>query len=120
MLQMDLPEREAWPGRWAFAVGVVVLCWVLSLLSILSLLILPLLGYAVFRASRRGAWQPLVLVLLANPIGLWFIHGMVDYAKGAPRLRYMGLPSMEFYNIDRETRCFRQTGGCLVGGNEWV
>lgn len=120
MRPMDFPEEEAWPRRWAFVVCVIVLCWVLSLLSILSWLILPLLGYAVFRASRRGAWLPLFLLLLTNPTGVWFIHGMVDYAKGAPRLRYMGLPSMEFYNIDRKTRCFRETGGCLVGGNEWV
>ena len=27
---------------------------------------------------------------------------------------------MEFYNVDRETRCFRQTGGCVSHSNEWV
>jgi hypothetical protein len=111
---MDYSEKEAWPGRWAFAVVVVILCWVLSLLSILSWLILPLLGYAVLRVVRRSAWGPLVLLLLVNPLGIWFFHGMVDYAKGAPRLHYMGLPEMEFYNLDRETRCFRETGGCVI------
>ena len=117
---MNFREEDAWPRRWSFVVGVVVLCWVLSLLSILSWLILPLLGYAIFRASRRRAWLPMLLLLVSNPTGMWFLHGMADYAGGAPKLRYMGLPSMEFYNIDPKTRCFRRTGGCLVGGNEWV
>jgi hypothetical protein len=120
MRAMNFREEDAWPRRWTFVVGVIVLCWVLSLLSILSWLILPLLGYAIFRVSRRGAWLPLFVLLVSNPTGVWFIHGMVDYARGAPKLRYMGLPSMEFYNIDPKTRCFRRTGGCIVRGNEWV
>jgi hypothetical protein len=117
---MDLPEEKVWPGRWSFMVGVIVGCWVLSLLSVLSWLILPLLGFAVICACRRGAWLPLLLLLLANPLAVWFFHGMVDYAKGAPKLHGMGLPEIEDFNIDRETRCFPQTGGCLISGNEWV
>ena len=99
---------------------VVILCWVLSMLSILSLLIVPLLGFALFRTSRRGAWIPMLAILAGNPTGFWFASGLVDYARGAPALHGMGLPSIESYNIDRRTRCFFQTGGCLVSGNEWV
>lgn len=117
---MDFSEEDQWPGRWAFAVGIVALCWMLSMLSILSWLIFPLLGFALFRACRRVAWLPMLLLVLANPMGVWFIGGLVDYAKGAPKLRYMGLPSMESYNIDPQTRCFSQTGGCVIHGNEWV
>ncbi len=61
-----------------------------------------------------------MLLFLANPLTVFFIGGMVDYAKGAPRLHYMGLPGMEFFNPDPITRCYRETGGCLVMENEWV
>jgi hypothetical protein len=117
---MDFPEADEWPGRWAFSIVVIALCWVLSVLSILSWLILPILGFTLLRASRRGAWRPMLLVLLANPLGVYFINGMVDYGKGAPTLHFMGLPNVESYNIEPKTRGFHRTGGCLVRGNEWV
>ncbi|HEX7261232.1 MAG TPA: hypothetical protein VF258_05405 [Luteolibacter sp.] len=117
---MESREENEWPGRWSFTVAVIALCWVFSMLSILSWLILPLAGFALLRASRRGAWRPFLLLLLVNPMGVYFICGMADYAKGAPKLHHMGLPSIESYNIEPNTRAFHQTGGCLVRGNEWV
>lgn len=99
---------------------VVVLCWGLSILSILSLLILPIALFALGRTSYRGAWLPFGFLLLASPMGFFFIAGMVDYSKGAPKLHSMGLPSMEFFNVDPRTRSFSQTGGCRVDGDEWV
>lgn len=61
-----------------------------------------------------------MLLLLVNPMGVYFICGMVDYAKGAPKLHHMGLPSIESYNIEPKTRAFYQTGGCVIRGDEWV
>lgn len=117
---MDFPEEYEWPERWWVVCVVIILSWALSFLSILSWLIPPLLGFTLVRAFRRGAWRPMLLLLVANPLAVFFIGGLVDYYRGAPALRSMGLHSTEFYNIDRNTRCFRQTGGCLVDGDEWV
>lgn len=117
---MGFFEEHECPVRWTFVVVVIATCWVLSFLSVLSFLILPFLGFALFRTSRHRAWIPMVVLLLGNPLGFWFVEGLVDYAKGAPTLRYMGLPAIEFYNIDPKTRCFRRTGGCVVDGDEWV
>lgn len=105
---------------WRFAGMIVVICWALSFLGPLSWLMFLMLGLALLRTSYRGAWLPMLLIFVANPMVVWFFTGIVDYAKGSPRLWYMGLPSLEFYNIDPKTRCFKQTGGCLVSGNEWV
>jgi len=117
---MEYSTEDNWPRRWSFVSVAVVACWVLSLLSILSLLIPPLLGFGLIKSWRRHAWLPALLLLIANPLGVFFMGGLVDYAGGAPTLRSMGLPSREFFNIDRESRCFRRTGGCVVSGNEWV
>lgn len=68
----------------------------------------------------RKAWLALTATILINPLCVFFAGGLVDYMGGAPKLRYMGLPRMEFFNVDRETRCFHGTGGCLVSGNEWL
>ena len=117
---MEVPAEHEWSGRWWFVTAVVALCWVLSILSILSWLILPIALSALGRTSYRGAWLPFGFLLLASPMGFFFIDGMLDYAKGAPKLHSMGLPSLASYNIDPRTRSFYQTGGCLVDGDEWV
>lgn len=116
------PARECRSAvSWGVVVViVVVLCWLLSILGPLSLLIVPIFGFAWIRAALCKAWVPLVVMVCANPFVVFFVHGFVDYSEGAPRLLSMGLPRMEFYNVDRETRCFRQTGGCVSHSNEWV
>lgn len=99
---------------------VIILSWVFSVLSYLSLLIPLLVGFTLMKAWRRRTWRPALFLLLANPLCVFFVGGLVDYARGAPRLLSMGLPSMESYSIDRDTRCFYQSGGCVIYGHEWV
>lgn len=97
-----------------------LLCWALSFLGPLSYLIFFFLGYALFRAISRRAWPALILLIAANPFAFFFVGGIVDYSKGNPTLRGMGLPGFEYYNIDPQSRCLRRSGGCLVSGHEWV
>ena len=74
----------------------------------------------VFLVQRRK-WGILALWLLMSPFGTLFPYhsaeGVWDYGKGTAVLRYMGLPGLEFWNLDRQTRCPKSTGGCLVGGH---
>lgn len=71
-------------------------------------------------ACRSVGWICLSLLLLANPLTVFFVLGIVDYSMGAPCLQFRGLPTIESFNVDRETRCFRSGGGCCIFGNEWV
>lgn len=113
-------KPSLWPTRWRFTAAMLSLYWVLSFLGPLSFLILFFLGFAMFRAASRRAWPPLILMIAANPLTLFFVGGVVDYSKGNPTIRSMGLPSFEFFNLDPQTLCFRSTGGCVVSGHEWV
>lgn len=62
---------------------------------------------------RRGFYGLLLLMLLL-PLNTTF-----QYLSGTARLKYVGLPDPEFYNIDRKYRCHNSTSGCLVLGYEW-
>jgi hypothetical protein len=97
----------------------VLVCWVLFPLGPLSLVMAITLPIAVWYAIRARSVVTVFLLLL-NPLSLFFLSGVVDYAGGRPTLRGMGLPSPEYANIDRATRCRRSSGGCLIRGNEWI
>ncbi len=99
---------------------VLLFCYLLAFAGPLSYAIVPLLLWALNRSLLRKQWIMSAVLLLANPLALYGLRAIKDYADGAPRMRYMGLMSSEFYNIDRETRCFNSTGGCVVDGHEWV
>lgn len=113
-------EAAGWPKRWAFATAMLVLCWVLAFLGPLSFVVCFVLGFAILRAICRKAWLPLLLVVAANPFTAFFAGGAIDYAKGSPSLRGMGLPGFEYHNIDPQTRCMRRSGGCVIMGHEWL
>lgn len=115
---MEAERTERKP--WKIVIGAIFLCWALAFLGPASWLIYPVLGIALFSTCMRGEWIPALILLTANPLGIAFMGGVVDYTKGAPQLRGVGLPNGEFWNIDRKTRCFRSTSGCLVNGGEWV
>lgn len=59
-----------------------------------------------------------VLLVVLSPVSLAFCVGVVGYWAGTAELWYMGLPGTEFHNLDRQTRCPKATGGCLVNGGE--
>lgn len=56
----------------------------------------------------------LLLLLMLLPLDT-----TIQYMSGTARLKYVGMPDPEFYNIDREYRCRNSTSGCLVLGYEW-
>ncbi|MEO5713269.1 MAG: hypothetical protein ABIT37_07250 [Luteolibacter sp.] len=97
-----------------------LLCYPLAIAGPLSYAMIPLLFWALHRAVIERNLILCAILLLANPLSLFALRAVKDYAGGAPRLQFMGLPNMEFWNIDKKTRCFKTTGGCLVGGDEWV
>ncbi len=105
---------------WGLVVVVVALCWVLSLLGPLSWFIPLLMAFALVRLYVRKEWLALAATIFGNPLSVFFAGGLSDYMQGAPSLHYMGLRELEFYNVDRETRCFRRSGGCVIHSNEWV
>lgn len=112
------------PGRtraaWAvFGVGLFV-AWAtaFSFLPLGCFVWLPAIGYLLWRRRRR-----LALVLFAlSPIALLstlsLTLGLVGYFTGHGRLQTFGMPSQEFYNLDREYRCYWSTSGCIVTGIE--
>ncbi|HEY1687211.1 MAG TPA: hypothetical protein VGG19_20795 [Tepidisphaeraceae bacterium] len=59
-------------------------------------------------------------VSLFGPASLAVLSATVAYFLGTAKFQYMGLPNVEFFNIDPTYRCGRATGGCLGSGNEWL
>lgn len=84
----------------------------------LGLLLAAPLFFYLFRRRRRLS----VLCLLLSPYlvlsALSLILGVVGYFAGTARLRYFGMPSREFFNLDPRWRVFRSTSGCIVDGSE--
>jgi hypothetical protein len=62
----------------------------------------------------------LLIPLLLNPMSLSFGCGLHEWFNEKPQFHYKGLPGDEFYNLDPDTRCYRETGGCKVYGDEWI
>jgi hypothetical protein len=62
----------------------------------------------------------LCLLLGLSPVGVVFVEGVWSYLAGAPALRFVGLPRLESFNLDRSSRCFKSGGGCVLSGNEWA
>lgn len=105
---------------WKLTIGLILFSWVAGFLSLLSLLIVPALAWGVTAATVRKSWTALGALLLLNPIAMIFWLGIASYIGGEPHLTGVGLPGPEYYNIDRNTRCFKRSGGCVVTGNEWL
>lgn len=105
---------------WGKPLLLLFLCYPLAFAGPLSLAIIPLLLWALYSSLTERNRILSAILLLANPLSVVALLAVVDYAKGAPRLQSVGLPSAEFWNIDRKTRCFNATSGCLVDEDEWV
>jgi len=95
-------------------------CWATAFLGPLSQLIIPALIIGLAISIRRKSWLILVLLVILNPLCIYFADGVLDYFRGAPEINFVGLPRLESYNLDRTSRCFKNGGGCLVMGHEWV
>lgn len=103
---------------WTAITILIVASWITALLGPLSFLLLFLLGYGIYAYHQH--WKALSLLVLLNPLTVFFIIGIADYCSGTPELHFMGLPNIETYNLDRSSRCFHRGGGCLVSDDEWV
>jgi hypothetical protein len=72
----------------------------------------------VLTLCKRYYFEAFVCVL--GPSVMASAFAVANYVSGSGKLGYMGLPHMDFFNIDPVYRCGRVTGGCLVNGNEWI
>jgi hypothetical protein len=69
----------------------------------------------------RWRWRPTALFL--TPVALMlggFSGGVLRYVVGAGAFEGMGLPSVEYWNLDKRTRAPKWNGGCLVAGHEFL
>ncbi|RIK83500.1 MAG: hypothetical protein DCC68_03540 [Planctomycetota bacterium] len=106
--------------RTSVVVGLILLQWAAALAGPASIALLPILGAGLyFLLSRRRVLDAVGFVAF-SPLVVFFTLGVVDYAHGIAKIRGMGLPGTEYDNLDRELRCGRATGGCIMMGNEWV
>lgn len=95
-------------------------CWLVNFVGPFSLLIFPLLGFGLWCSWNIRSITALTLLLLLNPLGISFIHGLTEYVGGAPTLMYSGHARMRRWNVDRHSRAFRVGGSSMVTGNEWT
>ena len=117
-MAMEAAKGDPWPGRWKFSIKVLVASWIFIAVdiaegSLLGVLFLPILGYAVIRLLFFRAWLPLILLVIANPFSVSFGHGLVGYASGHPTIGSGGYRArFETYNPDPVTRCYARRVGC--------
>ncbi len=105
----------------AYTVSIFVGLWFIPLFLFDSFIIATTsLTMGIAFPLIKKNWLLLTLVLLLNPFSFAIVPAAIDYNQGIARLKGMGLPNIEYYNIDPETRYTRTTGGCLINGNEWL
>jgi len=112
---IQLPRRP-----WVRALLLLTVCWALAFLGPLSYLVVPAVLVALWRALRQRAWVAYALLLVLNPVSGFFGGGVAAYLNGAPALRSCGAPTLEAFNPDPASRCFRSAGTCLIAGHEWL
>jgi hypothetical protein len=98
----------------------ILAAWAAAMAGPASLLLLPILGGGLVYFVVRRRFVDAVAFVCLSPLAVMFTLGVIDYAHGRAKLRSMGLPGTESHNLDRQLRCGRSTGGCLVGGHEWA
>ena len=114
------PRRPSAAKSFCVAAAALIVIWLCSLLGPLSLAV-PIVGIGgLAYLLRHRRFTAALLLVIATPLSVSFLWGVVDYANGNARLRYSGLPGTTFHNLDPDLRCGRSTYGCIVTGNEWV
>ncbi|NBV21603.1 MAG: hypothetical protein EBS05_06735 [Proteobacteria bacterium] len=124
---MSLPENKA-PYRSNWRILAILLCsvWILAigfviagfdLFGLFCLLVGAISGIILAWLRRRvliGMIVPITVVCLFGGFGIfsWF--------SARPVFLTMGLPGRNFSNLDPETRCYRETGGCVITGTERI
>jgi len=95
-------------------------CWAVAFLGPFSLLVVPAVLIALWRAWCRRTRVALVLLLVLNPVSGFFIAGVATYVNGAPVLHFRHLSDLESYNPDPSDRCPRGPGSCRINGSDWL
>lgn len=99
---------------------IIPLLWLCLFLPPLSIVMLPLIVFGVSANSLKKRYVSAAAVLVLTPITFVASQGVVDYARGTARLRFVGLPRVSSFNVDPVYRCQRESLGCLAYGNEWL
>lgn len=92
---------------------------ILMELGPLNLLVLPVMGFLTVNAWQSRSWRP-AAVLLASPLPVLFISGLLAWFAERPTYHGIGLLRKEAFNLDRDTRTFQSTSGCVVNGGEFL
>lgn len=82
------------------------LCWVLFPLMLALLWM------------RR--WRVALALLVLSPLGVFFLWGAMDYARGRAVVWTTGAPTFELFNLDPAVRCPGATSGRVVYDSEWM
>jgi hypothetical protein len=121
-LVLYFPRWAALPrsrkARYALVVAAAALVWVAMLLAPFLTGLAVLLPSALFLARTKVAY--LLAFVVLTPMGPSFGHGVWDYCHGQAVLRTEGYPSREPPSLDRKTRCYWRSSGCVVRGHEWA
>jgi hypothetical protein len=119
-------EKPAHLRRLLICIGLLLAMWVPAL-GFDYYVVRPLAGIFVPTVMATGLvlivrWRSLfpTLLIAASPLTVIFAMGIADWFSTRPQFVGMGLPSMTASNLDPDTRCYHSTGGCVVGGGEWI
>ena len=88
--------------------GLFVFIWVIILFVLLMV--------------RRSFQKAMILLFGSSYIVVpvfYVILGTISYFEGTAEIRFVGYPSLESRNLDRETRCYKRSSGCSVTGAEF-
>lgn len=98
-----------------------LLIWISYLLFWFLAITTLLIGILFIKTDRKKSFvyafilSPLVVVPLFSTL-----IAIAGYYDGTAKLRYVGLPSLEFFNLDPKYRINKATSGCLVDGGEFL
>jgi hypothetical protein len=94
------------------------LTFVLFFTSPFGLLYWVVILVVLFVRKSKLKWFLLVFSAWTFIPAFNFLTGTKDYFTGQATMRHFGLPSREFYNLDRDYRTWKSTSGCVVVGYE--
>jgi hypothetical protein len=86
-------------------------------LSTIGMAIAVLIGVVLILRVRRLRILAIVVLFLANPLGVVVLHTIHQYFTNTAVLQGAGYPSVVACNLDRELRVPHLGGGCVVSDN---
>lgn len=112
--------RKSFSREAGFWLGALLTIWVPAILGCLSFAsFFIFVGFLAWLLEKRRFSAAIVLTF-ATPMSVIFFLAVEGYLTGTTGLCFVGLPNTNGCNLDRELRCERLSGGCIVMGNEWL